>query len=67
MNLYTFRIARVSGLRYVMNARATVGKDNREGSLDQTSHYIYMNMGITKHVIQREQENGHRGTNIQAL
>ena len=30
-----------------MNARATVGKDNREGSLDQTSHYIYMNMGIT--------------------
>ena len=39
--------------------RATVGKDNREGSLDQTSHNIYMNMGITKDVIQREQENEH--------
>ena len=32
--------------------RVTVGKDNREGSLDQTLHYIYMNRGITKDIMQ---------------
>ena len=38
-----------------MNARA---RNNRKGSLDRTSHYIYMNRGITKDVIQVQRVRG---------